>query len=148
MADWERLDSAFTLPEDTPQELAFLYEELCARIRRETDHLPLNALVQLQIERNLYRYIKIKHRERFAIGHPQGFASLSEARDEEVLWLNSTKILNDQVFRIRASDRKAVEDQVKGEVKTVLAAFIEKLPGEHRDRLKTELVQMLEAANL
>jgi len=148
MADWADLDAAFTLPEGIPDDLRVLYEHLTARVRRETDHLPLNTLVQLQIERTLSRYIRLKTREMHPIGHPDGFATLAEARDEEKLWLEYTKALNDQVFKMKAGDRKAVKDELMGEVKTVLAEFIKRLPEEHRTRLRGELVELLEQARL
>ena len=49
---------------------------------------------------------------------------------------------------MKAADKKAVQAEVMGEVKTVLAEFIKRLPDEHRARLRTELVELLEQARL
>ena len=148
MADWSDLDPMFDLPGDIGEPWRTLFEHLTARLRRETDHLPLNTLVQLQIERNLTLYVRIKQRESIPSGQPGGYATPESGRDDNRFWLALTAALNDQVFKMKAADKKAVQAEVMGEVKTVLAEFIKRLPDEHRARLRTELVELLEQARL
>ncbi len=147
MADWADLDAAFDLPESIGEPWRALFEHLVARVRRETEHLPLNTLVQLQIERMLTLYVKIKLRESLP-GDNGGYADTRAAQEDTKLWLSMADSLNSQVFRMKAADKKAVRDEVMGQLKPVLAEFIQKIPDDHRDRLRHELVGMLDRAGL
>jgi hypothetical protein len=148
VADWSDLDTAFDLPEGVQDRWRTLFEHLVARVRQETEHLPLNTLVQLQIERNLTLYVKIKQREAVPAGEPGGYPDQAIALDDNKFWLALTSALNDQVFKMKAGDKKAARDEVMGHLKPVLAEFLKKIPDDHRERLRRELVEMLDRAAL
>ena len=149
MADWEHLDPAFDLPEHIGEPWRTLFEHLVAKVRAETQHLPLNTLVQLQIERNLTLYVKIKEREAIAAGQPGSYpADQTIALDDNKFWLALTNALNDQVFKMKAADKAAVKNEVMGQIKPVLAEFIKRLPSDHRERLRRELVELLDRAGI
>jgi hypothetical protein len=148
VANWDDLDTAFDLPEGIEDRWRTLFEHLVARVRQETEHLPLNTMVQLQIERNLTLYVKIKQREAAPPGSPGGYPDQAIALDDNKFWLALTSALNDQVFKMKASDAKAARDEIMGRLKPVLAEFLQKLPDTHRERLRHDLVGMLDRVGL
>ena len=85
MADFTDLDWAFTCPVSvTDDDLRSGYEILVHRFRGEGAHLPLNTAFQLQIERTINYYIKVKFAERRKYKQQGGFEHAGQEKDANV----------------------------------------------------------------
>lgn len=88
----EDLDAAFELPEIvTDPKLRALYEVLVHRMRDEAQHIPMNTIQQLLIERIAYNYIVLRSKERGELG---GFNTASIQKDFNTFWLDMTREFN------------------------------------------------------
>lgn len=145
MASWEDLDPAFVLPGHIEDTWRALYEVLVARVRIETEHLPIPTLVQLQIERNLAIYVEMRQAEAAPAGEAGGFLTPEARRDMLKLWLDITKDLNNMVFKVKASDMARAREEVMSRIAPQLAKFLNKLPADKREGYRKDLVELLEA---
>lgn len=115
------MDEAFTLPDSvTDPKLRALYEVLVARLRQEAEHLPMNTVQQLLIERIAYNYIVLRSKERGELG---GFAHSAIQKDFNTFWLSMTQEFNRMLGKVEgigAADRKSLlKDMQKIIVETV-----------------------------
>jgi hypothetical protein len=115
-ANIHELDRAFTLPDVIEDvELRELYEVLVARMRREAEHLPMNTVQQLLIERIAFNYIAMRWYEARRL-----FAHTTAQKEFNTFWLSMTREFNAQ---LRAQDdeaRNALIKQIVGIITDVL----------------------------
>lgn len=108
------LDAAFELPEIIADpKLRGLYEVLVHRMRTEAEHLPMNTVQQLLIERIAYNYIVLRSKERGELG---GFATAAVQKDYNTFWLSMTAEFNRMLGKVdpmTANDRKALLREVQ-----------------------------------
>jgi hypothetical protein len=115
--DLDSLDIAFKLPEAiTDPDLRTLYEIIVVRMRREAEHLPMNTVQQLLIERIAYNYIILRDNE-----NNNTFAHTTAQKDFNSFWLNMTKEFN---LALRTTDvdfREALLAQVADVIESTLS---------------------------
>lgn len=115
----DSLDPLFALPGwvDDPV-LRDQYEIIVARLRRETEHVPLNTLQQLRIERITFNYIVLKYREMAA---DSGFAFAEQLKDWSTYWAAITREFDLVLKAWKPKDQEAIVAVVKGLVTEILA---------------------------
>ncbi len=117
----EALDMFFTLPEWIDSfELRSGYEIIVARMRKEAEHVPLNTIQNLLIERVAFNYVALKYMEKTMVGEAGGFESTDVLKNWNTYWLKMTAEFNNLLVRFKPDDRKAVIGQVKDIIITVL----------------------------
>lgn len=117
----EALDMFFTLPEWLDNvELRQGYEVIVARMRRECEHVPLNTIQNLLIERIALNYVVLKHKESYRPGEEGGFDHMTVVKDWNTFWLKTTAEFNDLLVKFKPDDRKAVLGEVKSIIISVL----------------------------
>jgi hypothetical protein len=110
----ESLDKAFTLPDWLENDdLRQVYEVIVARMRREANHIPMNTVQQLLIERIALNYIVLKFRESRPLGDEQGFQHAGVIKEWNTFWLASTKEFTDLLVKFRPTDKEAILAQVR-----------------------------------
>lgn len=119
------MDAAFDLPQEVEDEkLRALYEVLIHRMRREAEHLPMNTVQQLLIERIAYNYVVLRSKERGQLG---GFNHSGIQKDYNTFWLDMTREFNRMLGKtegsLSAADRKALmKEMQKIILNTVMSA--------------------------
>jgi hypothetical protein len=117
----ESLDRLFALPEwVTDPDLCNSYEVLVARLRRETDHLPLNTLQQMRIERIVFNYIVLKFREAHA-GSDHQF--MDHLKDWNTYWASITREFDAVLRAWQPKEQDAIMHMVKLAVEEVIATI-------------------------
>ena len=99
------LDTAFELPETVTGPMRTLYESLVARMRRESDGIPMSTVQLLLIERIAYNYVVLKTREQHPLRHAQGFRNALEQQQWNAFWLSLTSEFNRQLKTYSGEDR-------------------------------------------
>ncbi len=110
----EDLDAAFVLPDivEDPA-LRGLYEVLVHRMRAEAEHLPMNTIQQLLIERIAYNYIVLRSKERGELG---GFNTASIQKDFNTFWLSMTQEFNRMLGKgdpMNSGEKKALLKEIQ-----------------------------------
>lgn len=110
----EDLDAAFELPEiiEDPK-LRGLYEVLVHRMRDEAQHIPMNTIQQLLIERIAYNYIVLRSKERGELG---GFNTASIQKDFNTFWLDMTREFNRMLGKgeaMNTGEKKALLKEIQ-----------------------------------
>lgn len=110
----EELDAAFELPDivEDPK-LRGLYEVLVHRMREEAQHLPMNTIQQLLIERIAYNYIVLRSKERGELG---GFNTASIQKDFNTFWLSMTQEFNRMLGKtdpMNSGEKKALLKEIQ-----------------------------------
>lgn len=117
----EALDMFFTVPDwMNNTELRRGYEVIVARMLREAEHCPMNTVQLLLIERIALNYVALKHLERAPVGDDGGFESTDVLKNWNTYWLKMTAEFNNLLVKFKPDDRKAVLDQVKDTILTVI----------------------------
>lgn len=120
----ESLDKAFTLPEwITDADLREIFEVIVVRMRREAEHIPMNTVQQLLIERIAMNYIVMKFREQMPLGDTQGYQHAGVIKDWNTFWLASTREFTDLLVKFKPSDKEAVLSQVQAALSEVLGTI-------------------------
>jgi hypothetical protein len=148
--NWADLDAAFDWPEGLPDKWVQLGEVLVARTRAETEHLQLQTVVQLMIERYITTYVLIKWREESPLGDITGFATFEQSREVNKFWMSLARELNDMLYKSKAVDRDAVASEIVAKVKAAMVEGLEAAcadPAE-RNRIKAGLVGAFERHGL
>lgn len=131
----ESLDKAFTLPDWLENDdLRQVYEVIVARMRREANHIPMNTVQQLLIERIALNYIVLKFRESRPLGDEQGFQHAGVIKEWNTFWLASTKEFTDLLVKFRPSDKDSILAQVRDCMGEVLGTIAD-------TELRNDLVQ-------
>ncbi len=135
----ESLDAAFELPDVVKDpKLRMLYEVLVHRMKREAEHLPMNTVQMLLIERIAFNYVVLRSKERGELG---GFSSSSIQKDYNTFWLTMTTEFNrllGKVEGVTAADRKSLLREVQQVIMAVLADVSD-------PRQRTELIEKMAA---
>jgi hypothetical protein len=115
----QSLDPLFTLPDwiNDPV-LRNQYEIIVARLRREIEHLPLNTIQQLRIERIAFNYIVLKYREN-NLNSDHSFADT--VKDWNTYWAAITRELDVVLRAWKPKEQDAVMSVVKAAVSEILA---------------------------
>ena len=148
MADFTDLDWAFTCPVSvTDDDLRAGYEVLVHRFREEGAHLPLNTAFQLQIERTINYYIKVKFAERRSYGKTGkdgrsegGFEHAGQEKDANV---QVQAMLNQVSQMLQRHHPNADRELVLEQVRQVILAVVRGV--DDRD-VRDGLVQRFAAA--
>jgi hypothetical protein len=115
----DSLDRLFQLPEWVGDpELRHSYEVIVARLRRETEHLPLNTLQQLRIERIVFNYIVLKFRESQAASE---FAFAENLKDWNTYWAAITREFDAVLKAWQPKEQDAIMAMVRSAVAEVIA---------------------------
>jgi len=126
VADFEDLDWAFSCPVSvTDEDLRGGYEVLVARFRAEGEHLPLNTAFQLQIERTITAYIKVKQAERREYGAAGGFADPRQEKDFNAFVRDMLHEVSDM---LRKNHPNADKELLLAEVKEVILGVMRGIP--------------------
>lgn len=126
MADFTDLDWAFTCPASvTDEDLRGGYEVLVARFRAEGEHLPLNTAFQLQIERTITAYIKVKHAERREYGKAGAFTDLRQEKDANSFVQACLHEVSDM---LRKNHPNADRELVMAEVREIIVSVMRGIP--------------------
>jgi hypothetical protein len=115
----DSLDALFELPDwiDDPQ-LCNAYEIIVARLRREIEHVPLNTLQQLRIERIAFNYITLKFRESRAASE---FAFAEQLKDWNTYWAAITREFDAVLKAWKPREQDAIMSVVKAAVAEIIA---------------------------
>jgi hypothetical protein len=115
----DSLDSLFKLPDWVlDPELRNAYEIIIARLRRETEHVPLNTLQQLRIERIAFNYIVLKYRESAAAGD---FAFAENLKEWNTYWAQITREFDAVLKAWAPKEQDAIMAMVKAAIAEVIA---------------------------
>lgn len=139
LAPLDDLDYAFNLPDYiTDPGLKRLYEVLLVRMRKEAQHLDMNTVQLLLIERIAFNYVMLRHLEA-----TNGFAKASEQKDFNTFWLSMTAEFNKNLRNTDAESR----DRVIMAMASVVNRVISQVDDEQaRVKLRTNLADELEQA--
>lgn len=141
------LDMFFVLPEWVQDpEMRAGYEILVANMQSEAQHLPMNTMQQLLIERIAHNYVVLRMRERVPINEPGGFQTASAQKDFNTFWLDMTKEFNKQVARMPKGERDMLVETLAGVVNRVIQSA--NLEDEVVASIKRQLRAELREANL
>lgn len=147
VSDLDSLDGVFELPDGVveDQDLRTMYEVLVARMRREAEHLPMNTVQQLLIERIAMNYIVLRQKERNPIGSKEGFAHATVQKDFNTFWLSMTKEFNALLGRTDV----AMRDAILGEVRDLILRTLAQVPdSEVREDIKARFAMAFEQNGL
>lgn len=132
------LDSIFTLPaviED--QQLRLNYEIIIARLRRMTQHLADNMIIQLLIERIAYNYVTMRWFESRRM-----FAHTSAQKDFNLFWHQTVREFNQMVA---AHDEAAKQTLLKQIAEVIMESLAEEDTAT-ASRLRSKFAQALTEA--
>jgi hypothetical protein len=115
----DSLDALFELPDwiNDPQ-LCNAYEIIVARLRREIEHVPLNTVQQLRIERIAFNYITLKFREKNAASE---FAFAEHLKDWSTYWAAISRDFDAVLKAWKPKEMDAIMAVVKNAVAEVIA---------------------------
>jgi hypothetical protein len=125
------LEAAFDLSEEAcpDEDLRGLYESLIRKMLAEAEHLRMNTVQTLLIERIAYNYVVLKRNERKRTG---GFKDSQAQKDFNTFWLSMTKEFS---ANLRA-DKKAPSEAMVLQIEQAVLAAAGTLPIESVDRQK------------
>ena len=140
----DSLDGAFTLPQELVDDarLHRLYEVIVARMRRESEGVPMNTIQTLLMERIALNYIVMKAREQ-GILNP---LSVAAQKDHQTWWLAMTAQFNKQLNKATEQEYK---DKLLREVTGVIISVLSKIEDPKlKLQLKNDLMAGFEAAGI
>lgn len=140
----DSLDDAFTLPPelvDSPR-LNRLYEVIVARMRRESEGVPMNTIQTLLMERIALNYIVMKAREQGLLNP----LSAAAQKDHQTWWLAMTAQFNKQLNKATEQEYK---EKLLREVTNVIISVLSKVEDPKlKVQLKNDLMAGFEAAGI
>jgi hypothetical protein len=140
----DSLDAAFTLPEQITNDVRLhrLYEVIVARMRRESDGVPMNTIQTLLMERIALNYIIMKAREQGLLNP----ISATAQKDHQTWWLAMTAQFNKQLNKATEQEYK---DKLLREVTNVIISVLSKVEDPKlKAQLKNDLMAGFEAAGI
>ena len=120
MANWQGLDTAFTLPDFIPTDSPWrtLYVQLQHQVQTELQHLDLSTPELLLVERYITGYVINRFREALPLNDDSGYRDAGVAKDVNAHWLGIAKGVVDLIENGR---KRMSKDQVS---KTAVQASI------------------------
>jgi hypothetical protein len=140
----DSLDGAFTLPQWVTEDdrLHRLYEVIVARMRRESEGVPMNTIQTLLMERIALNYIVMKAREQGNLGQ----VSVAAQKDHQTWWLAMTSQFNKQLNKATEQEYK---DKILREVTNVIVSVLSKVEDPKlKLQLKNDLMAGFETAGI
>ena len=144
MGNLDSLDAAFTLPEWVTEDtrLRALYEVIVARMRRESEGVPMNTIQTLLMERIALNYIVMKAREEGTLNT----LSAAAQKDHQTWWLAMTAQFNKQLNKATETEYK---DRLLREVVNVIVSVLSKVEDPKlKSQLKNEMMAGFESAGI
>lgn len=140
----DSLDDAFILPDEITADarLHRLYEVIVARMRRESEGVPMNTIQTLLMERIALNYIVMKAREQGMLNQ----LSAAAQKDHQTWWLAMTAQFNKQLNKATEQEYK---DKILREVTNVIVGVLSKVEDPKlKVKLKNEFMAGFEAAGI
>jgi len=144
--DISDLDGIFDLPEAITKDpkLVEAYNVIVNRLKRESQHVKMNTVQLLLIERIANNYIGLKSKERHAIGDVGGFAHTTAQKDFNTFWLGMTQQFQRSLEKSVGGEREAALVEALSIIRGVLA----KESPQVRNRLMGQLADAFETQGL
>lgn len=132
----EWMDQIFEPGENMPARWREVYFVLVEKMRKEAEHIPMNTVQLLQLERIAKNYVILRIKEDFQIGNKEGFLSAAMQKDFNTFWLNTTHEFNNMLLKSGATDRAVILSQVRD----MLVGTIQNMP-EVEPRTRAHLLE-------
>lgn len=144
--DISDLDSIFDLPAAITDNVKLVeaYNVIVSRLKRESQHVKMNTVQLLLIERIANNYVALKAKERHAIGDVGGFAHTTAQKDFNTFWLTMTQQFQRSLERSTGNEREAALVEALGIIRGVLA----KESPAVRNRLMEQMADAFEGQGL